>query len=88
MATPKQYSFGFKELAEMLVREAGVREGHWGLLIRFGLSASNIGPSDDDLRPAAIVPVMDVGIQQFDKPNSLTVDAAEVQKKTKSAPIP
>lgn len=81
MATPKQFTFAFKELAEVLVREAGVREGNWGLYVRFGLSATNVGTSDDDLKPAAIVPIVELGIQQFDTPNSLTVDAADVQRK-------
>jgi hypothetical protein len=76
MATPKQFTFQFKELAALLAREAGVRQGHWGIYVRFGLSASNVGPTQEELRPAAIVPIFELGIQEFDAPNSLTVDAA------------
>ena len=78
---PKQITFQFKELAAQRAREAGVHKGHWGLYVRFGLSASNVGPSQEDLLPAAIVPIVELGIQEFDAPNSLSVDAATLGSK-------
>jgi hypothetical protein len=70
MATPKQFKFQFKELAALLAREAGVHQGHWGIYVRFGLGASNVGQTQEDLLPAAIVPIVELGIQEFDSPNS------------------
>ena len=59
-----------------LKKEGKIKEGLWGLYVEFGLAAANIssGPTGK-LTPAAIVPVVNLGIQRFDKPNDLTVDA-------------
>jgi hypothetical protein len=73
--------FSFAEIAELLVRKAGVTEGHWGIQIRFALQGANVGPSDTELRPAALVPILEIGIRQYEKPTNLSVDAAEVLKK-------
>ncbi|HLA77796.1 MAG TPA: hypothetical protein VJU18_09475 [Vicinamibacteria bacterium] len=78
----KQITFQFKELAAVLARESGVRKGHWGLYVRFGLGAGNVPQSQDELFPAAIVPIVELGIQEFEAPNSLTVDAATLDAKT------
>lgn len=86
MPQAKNYQFGYKELATILVKEANVREGHWGLYFTFGLAGSNVGPSEDDLKPAAIVAITSVGIQQFETPNGLTVDAAKVWGEAKKQP--
>ena len=79
MATAKQVTFTHKELAELMVRDLGIAEGLWGIYVRFGLQARNIGSSETDLQPAAIVPIVEIGVQKFDKPTNLTVDAAELQ---------
>jgi len=73
-------TFSHREIAEELVRKEGVKDGHWGLYIEFGIGGGNVGTSreKEDVVPAAIVPVLKLGIQRFDKPNSLTVDASKV----------
>lgn len=86
MPNPKQFSFTFAEIAELLAGKAGVTEGHWGLLVAFGISAGNVGLNDDDLKPAAIVPVISIGLQEFEKPNNLTVNAATLKKRTVKTP--
>lgn len=80
---PKQAPilFDFQELAEILARKAGVKKGHWGIYVRFGLAASNIGPDAKDMKPAAIVPVVEIGIQEFETPSNLTIDASGLDKK-------
>jgi len=75
------YQFTYKELAALLVREAGVKRGHWGVRIHFGLHASNIGQDENTLLPAAIVAVTEIGLQEFEAPSNLTVDAAEIAAK-------
>lgn len=62
----------------MLVRHANITSGHWGIYIRFALGATNIGPDKNNLMPAAIVPVAEIGISQFAEPSNLTVDASQV----------
>ena len=78
MPETTQCTFSHKELATILVKELGLHEGIWGLFFKFGLGGTNLGPSDDKLLPAAIVPVMEVGIQKFEKETSISVDAAKV----------
>ena len=76
MPEPTQLSFSHKEVATALIKAQGIHEGIWGLYVRFGIAARNIGAGDDDLQPAAIVPIMTIGLQQFDKVHNLSVDAA------------
>jgi len=66
-----------RKVAKALVKLQDLHEGIWGILFEFGLQGTNIG-DEDNLIPAAIVPVVRVGLQRFDKLNSLSVDAAEV----------
>jgi predicted RNase H-like HicB family nuclease len=81
---PEVKVFKFKNLAEILVREAGLQEGNWGLHVKFALTAANLTNSEDgETVPAALVPIVEIGIQSFETPNGLTVDAAEVQKKAR-----
>jgi len=80
-------TFTYSQLAELLVKESDIHEGHWGLFLRFGLGGGNLPIGDPGgqmvFRPAAIVPVTEIGIQEFDDPNPLTVDAAKVNPKPK-----
>jgi predicted RNase H-like HicB family nuclease len=41
-------------------------------------AAAKVGPSDEELRPAAIIPLLSLGISKVDKANNLTVDASAV----------
>lgn len=78
MPETSQLTFSFKEIATALIKAQNIHEGIWGLFVNFGLQATNIGPSDADLRPAAIIPVLAMGLQKFEKENSLSVDASKV----------
>lgn len=83
MPEAKTIVFNHREIAEALVKSQDIQEGLWGIYIEFGIQGANlsISPSQDTLVPAAIVPVLKIGIQRFDKPNQLTVDAAVVNPK-------
>ncbi len=73
--------FTYKEIAECLIKQKGIHEGIWGLYVQFGIGAANIPgpqPKDERVFPAAIVPIINMGIQRFQKENDLTVDAAKV----------
>lgn len=89
----QEHVFEHKELVEALIKHKSIREGLWMLTVRFGLSATNVERTGDsgNINPAAIVPVLNVGIRRTDTMTSLTVDAAEVnpavgQKKAKKKP--
>lgn len=89
MPETSQLNFSYKEVAEALVRKADLHEGFWGVLMNFGIKGSNIGTTEEpggDMLPAAIVPVLQVGLQRFDKETNLSVDAAKVNPKPKTKP--
>jgi hypothetical protein len=86
MVQPTQFSYSHREIVELLIKERGLHEGIWGLYVRFGLGASNVGESDASLQPAAIVPIVEIGIQKFDKESNIAVDAAKVNPKP-SVPV-
>jgi hypothetical protein len=80
MPETKNYLFSHTELAEILVKRMDIHEGLWGIYFEFSLQGANV-PTSPDLKtvvPAAINFVQKVGIQRFDAPNNLTVDAAQV----------
>ena len=82
MAEARQIVFSYKEVATALLKQQGIHAGVWGIFVRFGIKGANIGESDDTLTPAAIVPVLELGLQKFDTINNLSVDAAVVNPAT------
>lgn len=86
MAQSDRFLFSFREVATNLVRAQGIHEGHWGLYMEFAIQGMNVPGSGGDLHPAALVPIMKLGIQLFPEPNTLTVDAAEVNPAPPPAP--
>ncbi len=76
MPEANQITFTYKEVAEMMVQKLGLKDGLWGIYMRFGITAGNVGGGPDDLKPSAIVPVLELGLQRFEEPSNLTVDAA------------
>jgi hypothetical protein len=81
MPEATQITFKHRELAEILVKQQGIHEGIWGLYIRFGLSAQNIGMTEAEIQPCAVIPVLEIGLQKFEKETNLSVDAAKVNPK-------
>lgn len=79
MPEPTNIAFTHREVAELLARHANITSGHWGISIKFGLAASNIGPDKENMCPAAIVPVIEIAIRQYDEPSNLTIDAAQIK---------
>ena len=82
MAEPDLFKFTYQELAELMIRQLGISEGLWMIYMRFGIAAANAGAGPEDLRPTAIVPVLEIGLQRADEPSNLTVDASTVSKTT------
>lgn len=78
MAETKQLVFTYKEVVEALLKQSHIHEGLWSLYVEFGIAAANAGPSEQDLKPAAIVPIVSLGIAKAEKVNNLTVDASVV----------
>lgn len=81
MGEPKVIKFSYPELAALMVKQQGIKDGYWGIYVRFGISALNMSDNETSAYPAAVVPLLEMGLQQFDSANPLAVDAAEVWKK-------
>jgi len=78
MAEATQITFKHAEIVELMLKKQGIHEGIWGIFIKFGMGASNVGPTEAELMPAAIIPVLEIGLQKFEKESNLAVDAARV----------
>jgi len=78
MAETSQIIFSHKEVVEALIKQQGIHEGIWGLWVKFGIQGANVGAGLTNLVPAAIVPVLEIGLQKFEEVTNLSVDAAEV----------
>ncbi|MEA2413649.1 MAG: hypothetical protein QOI58_306 [Thermoanaerobaculia bacterium] len=76
---PERRIFEFREVVEMMLRRENIREGKWVLAVEFGIGAINVAePGTTDARPAAIVPIVNMGILRNDKSEleNLAVDAS------------
>ena len=82
MAETRQLSFTYQELAEILVKSQGIREGFWGISFELALAACPttppVPPPGAAVVPGVMVLINKVGIMRFDQPNALTVDASKV----------
>jgi hypothetical protein len=67
-----------KELTILLLKDRGIHDGFWQLLVNYGFGAANMGASEAEVAPSAIVQLLGVGIQKVPEKAPLTVDAAEV----------
>jgi hypothetical protein len=81
MPETSQLIFSFKEIVIALIKAQDLHEGIWGLFVNFGLNAQNVGPNENELRPSAMIPILNLGLQKFDKETNLSVDAAKVNPK-------
>jgi hypothetical protein len=82
MPETNQLIFTFKELAALLVKASNVHEGIWAIFVNFGIQANNVGPNENELRPAAIIPILQLGLIKVDKETNLSVDAAKINPAT------
>ena len=48
------------------------------LFVRFGLNAANVGGNEDEVRPTAMIPVLEIGLQKAEKETNIAVDAGKV----------
>jgi len=78
MAEATQLVFSHKEVATALVKAHGLHEGIWGLYVKFGIAGVNVGMTPSEMNPAAIVPILEIGLQRFEAENNIAVNAAMV----------
>ena len=79
-----QYTVKPKELTELMIKQLGVHEGQWVLLVSFAFTATNAGPEGGEMLPSALIGLQKVGIQRAEpnSPPEMIVDAAVVNPKS------
>ena len=76
-----QIIFTHKEVVEALLRRHGISDGIWALYVKFGIKGLNVGESNASLNPAAVIPILQIGLQKGDKGESnISVDAKKLRK--------
>jgi hypothetical protein len=78
MPETSQIIFSHKEVVEALIKQQDIHEGIWTLLLQFGIQGANVALGSPNLVPAAIVPVVGIGLQKADQVTNMSVDAAIV----------
>jgi hypothetical protein len=85
MPDVNQYSVSPKEMAELIVKAAGLKEGKWYLTVGFAMTPGNFGPDLNAVIPGMVVGIQNLTIQREDPsspaPANLSVDAAELYKR-------
>src|SRR4051794_39572765 len=80
MAEATQFTWTHKELLTLMVKDKGIHEGRWMLLINYGMLAGNFGATEAELSPGMVVAIASLGIQREAPgqaaPPGLVVDAA------------
>ncbi len=78
MAKPTRFSFTLHELAELLVREQGLTEGHWEIGCQFNFAAINLNIPPAGAAPTGAMQITAMNLVQVAEPTELSVDAAEI----------
>ncbi|HMM47474.1 MAG TPA: hypothetical protein PKC12_05785 [Thiobacillaceae bacterium] len=74
-----------KELATVLVRHYGIKEGSYEPLVEFTIGVGSMGPTPEMAAPSAIVSISRIGLVKVDHATPHSVDAAEVNPGTKKS---
>ena len=85
MPETPQIVFSYQEVVEALLKKQGIHDGIWGLFFRFGLGAANIGPTESQVNPAAIVSILEIGLQKFEKESNISFNAATLNPQIAAA---
>lgn len=81
----EDYRFSHQEVVEALIKQQGLQEGIWMLSLQFGIGGLNVANPENpaDITPAAIVPVVSIGLRKKDALNPLALDASVVNPRQK-----
>jgi hypothetical protein len=80
MPEPTKLAFTYQEVLTALIKQAGLHDGTWQLVMTFGLAGMNMGPTEAEVVPGAAVAITGISLQKAkkDSPPALTTDAAVV----------
>ena len=80
MDNATQYQYELLDVAKLLLRKQGIKEGLWTIGVNFGVGTFAAGPTPEAVRPSMIVSVDKVILTRTDAPSPLTLDAATISK--------
>ena len=83
MAEATQYNFDLAEVAELLIRKAGLTDGLWAIGVNFNIGIAMAGPDKEHVRPSALVGVDQLILTRATEPGPLVCDAALITAKAK-----
>lgn len=74
--------YDHKELAALMVRDLGIKKGHWMIQASFSFGVSNVvDEAGGASGPGALSVLTGIGIQEAAGPTPFTVDAAALGEK-------
>lgn len=76
--TPVDPPLTARDLAVVLVKHYGLKEGAYDLMIEYQLGTGAVGPDKEHLLPGVMIGMSRVGLVRSTKPGPTTVDAVEV----------
>ncbi len=73
---PVEEPLSLADLSALLVKHYGLTTGKYELMVEFRIGMGNIGPSEQEKLPGAMVGVHRVGLVQVEEDGPFTVDAS------------
>ena len=74
--------YDHKELAALMMKDQGIKKGHWMIQASFSWAITNVvGTDGGPSGPSALSVLTTIGIQEAAKPGPFTVDAATLWEK-------
>ncbi|MCH8994348.1 MAG: hypothetical protein IH959_05190 [Chloroflexi bacterium] len=75
--------YDHKELAALMVKDQGIKSGHWMIQATFSWAVTNVVSSaDSPSGPAVLTVLAGIGIQEAAEASPFTVDAATLWEET------
>lgn len=62
--TASQYTYSHKELVALMLKDTGIHEGFWNLVVNFRLGAGAFGQTPEEVAPSGFVSIESIGIQK------------------------
>lgn len=82
----KVYNLDHKEMVEVLIKHLNLHDGIWQLNLEFGIAATNVQTGEDQVFPAALVPVNRIGLAQVEKESPIALNATVVNPEKSPEP--
>lgn len=79
--TPIAEPLSLKELTTLLIKNYGLHEGHFDLLIEFQIGMGAFGPTPESMAPGAAVSISKIGLAKSAQIGDRSVDASVVNPK-------